>query len=201
MNIFSRLSLAVLLCGTSLAMADELTITMHAVDAKGIGASIGTILAADSKNGLVLTPQLTGLTPGLHGFHVHQNPDCAPGMKDGQMVAAFSAGGHFDPAKTGKHEGPMGNGHLGDLPALNVGADGKATQPVTAPRLKVADLHGRSLMIHAGADNYSDKPKPLGGGGARVACGVVDGKMNIGFGPTWSASSPWTVFQEHGPEG
>jgi len=173
MKTLKYLSLAALLCGSSLVMAAELTITMHAVDAKGIGASIGTIHAADSKAGLVLTPALSGLTPGLHGFHVHQNPDCAPAMKDGKMVAALTAGGHFDPAKTGKHEGPMGNGHLGDLPALNVGVDGKATQSVTAPRLKVADLHGRSLMIHAGADNYSDKPMPLGGGGARVACGVV----------------------------
>jgi len=176
MKTLNRLTLAALLCGTSLAMADELTITLHAVDAKGTGAEIGTVHAADSKDGLVLTPQLSGLTPGLHGFHVHQNPDCAPGMKDDQMAAAIAAGGHLDPAKTGKHEGPMGHGHSGDLPALNVGADGKATQAVTAPHLKVSDLHGRSLMIHAGADNYSDQPKPLGGGGARVACGAVDGK-------------------------
>jgi hypothetical protein len=54
-----------------------------------------------------------------------------------------------------------------------VGADGKATLPVLAPRLKVADIKGKSLMIHAGGDNYSDAPAPLGGGGARVACGVV----------------------------
>ena len=176
MKTLTRLSLAILMCGSSLAMAEELTITLHAVDAKGVGASIGTIHAADSKDGLVLTPALSGLTPGLLGFHVHQNPDCAAGMKDDQMAAAIAAGGHFDPAKTDKHEGPMGHGHVGDLPALNVGADGKATQAVTAPRLKVADLHGRSLMIHAGPDNYSDQPKPLGGGGARVACGVVDSK-------------------------
>jgi Cu-Zn family superoxide dismutase len=45
---------------------------------------------------------------------------------------------------------------------------------LTAPRLKVADAEGRALMIHAGGDNYSDQPKPLGGGGARIACGVVE---------------------------
>ena len=44
---------------------------------------------------------------------------------------------------------------------------------MTANRLKVADVKGRALMIHAGGDNYSDQPKPLGGGGARVACGVI----------------------------
>jgi Cu-Zn family superoxide dismutase len=54
-----------------------------------------------------------------------------------------------------------------------VASDGKATLPVLAPRLKVADIRGRSLMIHAGGDNYSDSPAPLGGGGDRVACGVV----------------------------
>jgi Cu-Zn family superoxide dismutase len=176
MKSLHSLSLAILLGGIPLANADELTITLHSVDASGIGAAIGTVHAADSKNGLVLTPQLAGLTPGLHGFHVHQNPDCSPGEKDGVVAAAIAAGGHLDPAKTGKHEGPMGHGHSGDLPALKVGADGKATQAVTAPHLKVADLHGHSLMIHAGSDNYSDEPKPLGGGGARVACGVVDGK-------------------------
>jgi Cu-Zn family superoxide dismutase len=94
-------------------------------------------------------------------------------MKDGKHVAALAAGGHYDPLKTGKHEGPYGKGHLGDLPALYVGSDGKATMPVVSPRLKVSDLKGRSLMIHAGSDNYSDYPEPLGGGGARVACGVI----------------------------
>jgi Cu-Zn family superoxide dismutase len=121
----------------------------------------------------LLVPQLTGLTPGLHGFHVHQNPDCAAGMKDNKPMAGLAAGGHYDPAGTGKHEGPSGKGHLGDLPALSVAADGKATQSVLAPRLKTADLKGRSLMIHAGGDNYADVPAALGGGGARAACGVV----------------------------
>ena len=95
-------------------------------------------------------------------------------MKDGKMTPGQAAGGHFDPKKTGKHLGPNGDGHLGDLPVLVVDKDGKATTPVVASRLKVADLKGHSLMIHAGGDNYSDTPKPLGGGGARVACGVVE---------------------------
>jgi Cu-Zn family superoxide dismutase len=86
----------------------------------------------------------------------------------------MAAGGHYDPAKAGKHLGPKGAGHLGDLPALMVAADGTATQPMTVDRLKVADVKGRALMIHAGGDNYSDEPKPLGGGGARVACGVIN---------------------------
>ena len=66
-----------------------------------------------------------------------------------------AAGGHFDPAKTGHHEGPMGKGHLGDLPALTVDAKGMARKPVTAPRLKVADRGGHAIVIHAGGDNYA----------------------------------------------
>jgi len=148
-------------------------ITMNMVNEKGVGAPIGTVAVSDSKFGLVLTPSLRGLPPGLYGFHVHQNPSCEPKERDGKMAAALAAGGHLDPAGTNKHGTPWGDGHLGDLPALYVDSAGNASQPVLAPRLKVADLAGRSLMIHAGGDNHADSPAPLGGGGARMACGVV----------------------------
>lgn len=153
--------------------AEDMTIKVSLVNEQGVGKEIGTITASDSKYGLLLSPQLIDLAPGLHGFHVHDKPDCSHAMKDGKALPALAAGGHYDPTNTGKHEGPYGNGHLGDLPALYAGTDGKATLPVLAPRLKTADIKGRSLMIHAGGDNYSDTPSPLGGGGARMACGVV----------------------------
>lgn len=127
---------------------------------------IGTITAKDSPKGLVLTPKLHGLQPGRHGFHIHQHPSC--GNK------GLDAGGHFDPRKTYHHRGPyQAGGHLGDLPVLNVDHHGRATTPIIAPHLQVSDLIGHSIMIHAGGDTYSDTP-PLGGGGARVACGVID---------------------------
>jgi Cu-Zn family superoxide dismutase len=155
------------------AYAEEAVVQMHLTGIAGAGDNIGTIRASDSPYGTLFTPDLRGLAPGLHGFHVHQNPSCDPQEKDGRMVPGLAAGGHYDPAGTGKHEGPYGNGHLGDLPALYVDAAGQAVHPVLAPRVKVSDLKGRSLMIHAGGDNYSDQPAPLGGGGARIACGVV----------------------------
>jgi Cu-Zn family superoxide dismutase len=158
---------------SGVVFAEDVNIRVNLVNEQGVGKEIGTITATDSKFGLILMPQLIDLAPGLHGFHVHDKPDCSHAMKDGKAVPALAAGGHYDPANTGKHEGPYGSGHLGDLPALYVSADGKATLPVLAPRLKVADIKGRSLMIHAGGDNYSDTPAPLGGGGARAACGVV----------------------------
>jgi Cu-Zn family superoxide dismutase len=148
-------------------------VTINIVDERGVGAAIGSISTSDSRYGLVLTPSLHGLPPGLHGFHIHQNPSCDAKEKDGKWVPALAAGGHYDPAGSNKHGEPWGDGHLGDLPPLYVDSSGNASQPVLAPRLKVADLAGHSIMIHAGGDNHSDHPAPLGGGGARVACGVI----------------------------
>lgn len=167
-----KLTLALFCMALGTANAADLTVTMHLVDASGIGKAIGTIKAEDSPYGLILMPDLSGLPPGIHGFHVHQNPDCGAKMMDGKSVPGLAAGGHYDPAQASHHQGPYGNGHLGDLPALSADAEGRAVLPVLAPRLKVSDIAGRSLVIHAGGDNYSDQP-PLGGGGARMACGVA----------------------------
>ena len=155
-----------------LAAAADMVVPMNLVDENGIGNAAGQVTISESKYGLVFTPALNGLAPGLHGFHVHQNPDCAPKEKDGKMVPALAAGGHYDPEKTNRHGTPWGDGHLGDLPPLFVDTNGNAALPVLAPRLKLSDLKARSLMVHAGGDNHADHPAPLGGGGARMVCGV-----------------------------
>jgi superoxide dismutase, Cu-Zn family len=152
----------------------QVTVAMFKIDAKGVGPEIGTLTLSDSRGGLRIVPKLKGLPPGPHGFHVHENPNCGPAMKDGTMQAGLAAGSHYDPNATGKHVGPMGSGgHRGDLPVLNVAADGTATEAVNALRLSVNDVRGRSFVIHEGGDNFSDQPKPLGGGGGRIACGAV----------------------------
>ena len=165
--------IAALLVLAGSASAEQVVVQMNLITDQGVGASIGTVTLTDTPQGLKLAPALSGLTPGSHGFHVHEKPSCAAGQKDGKLAAGFAAGGHYDPSSMGKHEGPVGTGHLGDLPVLMVGADGKATEAVVAPRLKAGDVKGRSLMIHAGGDNYSDVPEKLGGGGGRIACGVI----------------------------
>ena len=147
-------------------------IQVYQVDAKGVGASIGTVTFKQTAKGLLITPALGKLSPGEHGFHIHENGSCEAALKDGKMGAALAAGGHLNPEKVAHHGTPL-DGHLGDLPALTVNDKGFATTPVLAPRLKLADIQGRAIMIHAGGDNYSDSPKPLGGGGDRVACGVI----------------------------
>lgn len=153
--------------------SDPNLIQMHALTEHGTGQSVGTVRTSETPYGVLISPALHGLPPGLHGFHVHENGTCAAGEKEGKPVPGLAAGGHYDPSGAKSHKGPYADGHLGDLPALYVDNTGKATLPVLAPRLKLSDLKGRALMIHAGGDNYSDTPEKLGGGGARIACGVV----------------------------
>lgn len=155
------------------AQAATTSVTVTKIDEKGAGAAVGTVSFRDTKQGLLITPNLNGLPAGKHGFHIHQNASCAPGEQGGKTVAGLGAGGHFDPKKTSKHLGPEGNGHLGDLPVLVVDAGGTAILPSLALRLKVRDIRKHALIIHSGGDNYSDEPAPLGGGGARIACGMI----------------------------
>lgn len=153
---------------------NQLQAPMTLVTAGGTGKMIGVVSISETPNGLVFTPKLTDLPPGPHGYHVHENGSCGVNEKDGKKVAAGAAGSHLDPNGTKQHLGPTGAGHLGDLPPLVAGGDGRATVPVTAPRMKsLAEVKGKALMIHAGGDNYADKPAPLGGGGERIACGVI----------------------------
>lgn len=166
--------LAFLLLPLAASASADITVQVSMVDANGVGADVGRVTITESKHGLVFSPSLKGLRPGVHGFHLHQNASCAAAMKDGKLTAAAAAGDHYDPRESGRHDTPWGNGHLGDLPALYVDAEGNANQPVLAPRLKRKDLAGRSLIVHAGGDNHADHPAPLGGGGARMACGVIE---------------------------
>ena len=148
-------------CAASLAQT-QVTITSLTDNNK----ALGTIELQDTGYGTLITPSLSQLPPGLHGFHLHAGASCAQHGK--------AALGHFDPEHAGKHLGPYNpKGHKGDLPALYVSQQGQARQPMLAPRLKVSDFKGHALIIHAGSDNYADTPKPLGGGGARLACGVI----------------------------
>ena len=165
---------AMVVAGAGAVHAASVTVTMNSIDANGVGKQLGTLSLSDTNEGLRITPQLAGLPPGDHGFHVHANPNCGPGSgPNDQPAAGLAAGSHYDPGNTGKHLGPNGEGHKGDLPVLTVDASGKATKAVVAPHLTVADVKGHSIMIHAGGDNYSDQPAPLGGGGGRIACGVA----------------------------
>lgn len=166
-------AIACLFSFAAAANAAEITVSMQLADTQGTGAAVGSVRIVETRHGLAFYPSLTGLPPGLHGFHVHEKPSCAAGERDGAKVAALAAGGHLDPLASKRHGEPWGDGHLGDLPALYVSPDGSASNPVLAPRLTLADVKNRSLMVHAGGDNHADHPAVLGGGGARAVCGVI----------------------------
>ena len=163
---------AVLLIGS--AAADTgIIVPVSLLTENGIAKDIGTVQISETQYGLLFTPALAGLEPGLHGFHIHEFPNCGAQQKNGVKVAGLAAGGHFDPEMSKQHGTPWGKGHLGDLPALYVNPTGQAMYPVLAPRLKLSNVRNRSVMVHMGSDNHSDHPAPLGGGGNRVACGVI----------------------------
>ncbi|SHH69957.1 superoxide dismutase family protein [Massilia sp. CF038] len=173
MKILFAAACAALACSTSIAAAPPQSLDMKVATATGAGAALGTVTIEETAYGVVFTPALNGLEPGIHGFHVHEKGNCGPDMKDGKPVPALAAGGHYDPDNSKQHGLPWGSGHRGDLPPLVVDAKGNATLAVLAPRLKLAELSGKALMIHVGGDNHSDHPMPLGGGGARMACAVI----------------------------
>ena len=104
MRYFRWLMFATVFAATA-ASADSLKVVMNLVTAAGVGKAIGVVAAADTKYGVVLSPNLTDLSPGMHGFHVHQNPACGAKEKNGKMLPGLAAGGHYDPKNTGFHAG------------------------------------------------------------------------------------------------
>ncbi len=156
-----------LLCISSIALAATVTIPLYKVAPEGKqGEAVGTVVATDTNEGLLLIPNIVGLEPGNYGFHIHENPSC-----DNNGLAA---GGHFDPEKHKQHLGPYSDrGHAGDLPVFVVDKTSGKALPTLAPQLTVKDILGRSLMIHVGGDNYFDTPNPLGGGDGRMICGII----------------------------
>ncbi|MGR6830855.1 superoxide dismutase family protein [Aliivibrio wodanis] len=169
--MMNKLLFSTLFLASMAVNASNISVDMKDLDS---GKMVGSILIEQNEYGVVFKPNLSGLPSGLHGFHIHENNSCDTSEKNGKTILGGAAGGHYDPMKTGQHGFPWSNdNHLGDLPPLYINMDGNAVQPVLAPRITLPNLSGRSLMIHAGSDNHSDHPKALGGGGARLVCGVI----------------------------
>ncbi len=145
------------------AQAASMSITVYGTD--DIHQNKGTITFKDSPGGLLINPRLHDLPPGPHGFHIHQNASC--------RSKGMAAGSHLDPKQTNTHLGPYEQGHLGDLPVMYVNADGEARSSLIAPHLSLEAIKGHSIIIHASGDNYTNTP-PMGGGGPRIACGVIE---------------------------
>jgi Cu-Zn family superoxide dismutase len=128
----------------------------------------GTVTFTQKGDKVTVVAKVTGLTPGQHGFHIHEKGDCGSG--DG-----MSAGGHFNPF--GKpHGNPSApDHHAGDMAALEADASGNASLTADMDAVTigsgVGDIVGKAVIVHKDPDDY--KTQPTGNSGARVACGVI----------------------------
>lgn len=159
------------------AADNTVEVRVNSISADGVGKEVGTITIAALGDGISITPNLRGFAQGQHAFHVHEKPDCGPGVSNGKNVAGLAAGAHYNgaqmPGMAGHDQmGQMGMTMRGDLPELTAGAEGSITKAVTKTGLMLAELHGRSIMIYAYGEQPTDQAKPKGGG-ARVACAVI----------------------------
>ena len=161
------ISLVVVSCGVS---PKPLEGTLYNLTEKGTDQKFGAIVVKPlAEKGIIIQVSATNLTPGTYGFHIHETNVLTPLVKeDGSQVIGGMAGGHWDPDKTGLHLGPEGNGHRGDLPQLVVDKNGIINSIITNTKIQLADIKGKSFMVHGNPDNYSDTPLPLGGSGPRM---------------------------------
>ena len=128
----------------------------------------GTVTFTEDADGVRIQAELTGLTPGKHGFHVHEFGDCS-------AADLTSAGGHFNPTHQ-PHAGPDAEErHVGDMGNIEADASGNAKLDYVDHHISLTkdetSVIGRSVVVHAKADDL--KSQPAGDSGARIACGVI----------------------------
>ena len=148
------------------------------IKGEGITATAEFVERAQGTGKLVeITVTASGLKPGMHGVHLHAVGKCDPDFT--------AAGGHFDPGPAANMD-PDANHpfHMGDIPNLQVGADGKGTMKIVTSRvtlsdgpLSLFDADGSAIVIHGNPDQgITGEPKSGVSGGPRVACGVINRK-------------------------
>jgi Cu-Zn family superoxide dismutase len=134
------------------------------------GQVVGEVMLTETAHGVLIHTTLTGVPAGTHAFHVHTTGTCEPPFT--------SAGGHFNPAAKQHGVENMSGMHAGDMPNVQVAADGALTfdvfnadvtlKPGTNSLFKEG---GTALVLHGGADDY--KSDPAGNAGPRIACGII----------------------------
>lgn len=153
------------------APAEPVSRAVAQIEPKSDSRVSGTAAFAMDDNGQVtLTLEVRNAPEGEHAFHLHEIGDCS--APDGT-----SAGGHWNPA--GHDHGRWGEEpfHLGDVGNLSVGADGTGTLTLSTDLWSIGtgadnDIVGRSVVLHAGVDDFTSQP--TGAAGGRIGCGVIE---------------------------
>ena len=168
------LAMTLALAALGPATAADAPATARAELKNAAGASIGTAVVTEAPNGVLLRIEARGLAPGWHGLHFHEKGDCS-------KSDFTTAGGHIHakPAVVHGLLNPEAT-DAGDLPNVFAGKDGTATAELysgyvslggSAGRPALTDVDGSAVVIHANPDDYTSQP--IGGAGARIACGVI----------------------------
>ncbi|WP_138752817.1 superoxide dismutase family protein [Paenibacillus sinopodophylli] len=136
------------------------------------GKQIGAAQLVQKADKVFVHIEAEKLAPGMHGVHFHSVGKCdTPDFK--------SAGDHFNPLSKQHGFNNSKGYHSGDLPNIEVGADGKvianiASADVTLQQGKPNSLlkeDGTAIIIHEKADDYVTDPS--GNSGNRIACGII----------------------------
>ena len=127
----------------------------------------GIVTFTKSGAEMKIVADITGLTPGKHGFHIHEFGDCS--SPDGK-----AAGGHFNPTNNPHAGHDMAQRHEGDMGNIEADSSGKAHLELTDNMMMMSgekSIIGRGVIVHEKADDL--KSQPTGDAGGRVACGVI----------------------------
>jgi Cu-Zn family superoxide dismutase len=156
--------------------ADEQTLQVNQINGFGVGDKLGTISLKNTPDGLKVTAQLNGLPPGNNGMHFHLKPTCEAGFEGEKRIAGLAAGGHYghdhmmmgmDMNDSAHMEHMKNTKPKGDLPPLLTNNKGNSSAIVYGSKLTLAELRGRSLMIHNGPDQNGES-------GVKIACAIID---------------------------
>lgn len=157
---------ALFLCGLTTSLAQEPTKAIAVLHSASGSQVTGTVTFTKMGDTVQVVADITGLTPGKHGFHIHEFGDCS-------APDAASAGGHFNPMKKPHGAPDAAEHHAGDLGNIEADANGKAHLELKDSMLKLSgenSILGRGVIVHEKIDDWS---QPTGNAGGRIACGVI----------------------------
>ena len=163
-------ALILLIISGPIACAASAKTTVVKLEATKEGSPVaGNIQLEETPEGLKVTAEVQGASPGKHGFHFHENGSCA---EEGS-----AAGGHFNPDHAAHGlltQGGFSGAHAGDMGNIEIGADGTGKLETVLPGLNLTEgkynVTGKAVIFHEKEDDFG---QPTGNAGGRIGCGVI----------------------------